>query len=278
MKAKLTCFILALIIVSSVKAQKFKQYQEFGPMIGVSYYIGDINPSRQFFQSKLAGGLMFRKNVNPRFSWRFNAVLGSVRGDDALSNNPFQLNRNLSFRSPIGEFAALLEFNFLPYEVGDDAYRFTPFIFGGLAVFYQNPQALIDGVWVPLQPLGTEGQGTTAYPAKKPYSLTNISTPFGVGIKWHFNNNIGFALEWGLRRTFTDYLDDVSTTYANPAALLAEKGELSMLLADRSLVEPGITNVGRQRGNSKTVDWYSFALLTITFKITAKEEECAAYK
>jgi len=278
MKKYFSIVFLFLLVSQKADSQKFKQYSEFGLMIGTTYYIGDLNPSTQFYQSKLAGGIMFRKNVNPRFAWRFNAILGSIAADDALSNNPFQLNRNLSFRSHVAEFSGLLEFNFLPYEVGDDAYRFTPFIFGGLAVFNHNPRALLDGFYVPLQPLGTEGQGNTFYPAKKPYALTNVAIPFGVGIKWHLNSNLGFALEWGLRRTFTDYLDDVSTTYADPAALLAEKGINAVILADRSLSEPGISNVGRQRGNSKTLDWYSFAGLTITFKIRAKEQECAAYK
>lgn len=280
MNIRLISYPIAFLLLLSfnAQAQKFKQYSEIGPMIGASYYIGDINPARQFFQSKLAFGLMYRKNVNRRFAWRFNALYGAIRGDDALSNNPFQLNRNLSFRSHVAEFSGVLEFNFLPYEVGDDAYKFTPFIFGGLAIFNHNPRAFLDGEYVPLQPLGTEGQGTTAHPDRRPYSLTSVSLPFGVGIKWHFNNRIGFALEWGLRRTFTDYLDDVSKTYVSPLVLLAEKGEAAAILADRSLVEPGITNVGRQRGNSKTKDWYSFAMLTITFKITAKEEECAAYK
>jgi hypothetical protein len=270
--------LIAYSLFQPANAQKFKPYSEFGLMIGTTYYIGDINPGTQFYQSKLAGGIMYRRNINRRFAWRFNAILGSLRADDALSNNAFQINRNLSFRSHIAEFSGLLEFNFFPYEVGDDAYKFTPFVFGGLAIFNHNPKALLGDEWIALQPLGTEGQGATAYPDRRPYSLTNVSLPFGVGIKWHFSRNIGFALEWGLRRTFTDYLDDVSTTYANPAILIAEKGVVAATLADRSLKEPGITNVGRQRGNSKTNDWYSFAGLTITFKIRSKEEECPAYK
>jgi len=278
MKKLIFLTLIVLTFFPNVNAQKFRSYSEFGFMIGTTYYIGDLNPGTQFHQSQLAGGLMYKKNVNLRFAWRFNALLGSVRADDALSNNAFQINRNLSFRSHIAEFSGMLEFNFLPYEVGDDAYKFTPFVFGGLAVFNHNPQAQLEAEWIALQPLGTEGQGTTAYPDRRPYSLTNVAIPFGVGIKWHLNGNWGFALEWGLRRTFTDYLDDVSTTYANPAVLLAEKGAASAALADRSLKEPGITNIGRQRGNSKTKDWYSFAGLTITFKIRGKEEECPAYK
>lgn len=270
--------LIAFSVHTSVNAQKFKPYSEFGLTIGTTYYIGDLNPATQFYQSRLAGGLMYRRNINLRFAWRFNAIIGSLRAEDALSNNAFQINRNLSFRSHIAEFSGLLEFNFFPYEVGDDAYKFTPFVFGGLAIFNHNPKALLNDEWIALQPLGTEGQGTTAYPDRRPYSLTNLAIPFGVGIKWHFNRNIGFALEWGLRRTFTDYLDDVSTTYANPAILLAEKGAAAAILADRSLKEPGITNMGRQRGNSKTKDWYSYAGLTITFKIRGKEEECPAYK
>jgi hypothetical protein len=241
---------LALFIPFVSEAQHFVKYSEIGLMGGGSYYMGDLNPGRQFFMIQPAAGLVYRYNPSRRFAWRIHAMAGRVQADDALSANAFQKTRNLSFRSPIIEFGGLLEFNFFDYEIGKSNMIATPFIFGGLAMFRYNPQALLDGQWVPLQPLGTEGQGSSFYPDRK----------------------------WGLRKTFTDYIDDVSTVYADPDILLATNGLLAPVLADRSLVNSGKVNTGRQRGNETNNDWYSFVGLTISVKLTPKQAECAAYK
>jgi len=274
----LKIIFLALFLPLASQAQHFVKYSEVGLFGGGSYYLGDLNPGKQFFMIQPAAGLIYRYNPSRRFAWRIHAMAGRVQADDALSKNPYQKTRNLSFRSPIIEFGGLLEFNFFDYEIGNSETPATPFIFAGLAMFRYNPQALLDGQWIPLQPLGTEGQGSSFYPDRKNYSLLGVSLPFGVGIKCHLFRVIGLTLEWGLRKTFTDYIDDVSTVYADPDILLASNGVLSPVLADRSLVNAGKVNTGRQRGNETNNDWYSFVGLTISIKLTPKQAECAAYK
>jgi hypothetical protein len=197
-----------------------------------------------------------------------------VAGDDAKAK--FNVERNLSFKSSIIEFSSQLELNFLPYQTGNDKAYFTPYIFAGIAIFSFNPKAEYDGDWYSLQPLGTEGQGTSAT-SLKPYSLTKISFPFGIGVKYSIGKNVGIGAEWGLRKTTTDYLDDVSTTYADPLILNAEHGSISALLADRSLNGKNTEDVGKQRGNSNTKDWYSFAGAFIVFKFNSKAKSCPAY-
>ena len=112
-------------------------------------------------------------------------------------------------------------------------YPFSPFIFTGVSLFNFNPKAeASDGQWYTLQELGTEGQGTTSFQNRKPYSLTQLSIPFGGGVKIGVSDDFNIIIEYGLRKTFTDYIDDVSTTYAG---IPSEFDNITIELADRSL-------------------------------------------
>ena len=224
--------------------------------------------------TKPAGGAVFRYTLNPRFAVRANAFLGNIQADDALSPNLGQQQRNLNFKSKVSEFSVQAEFNFLEYQIGNERNKFTPYIFAGVGVFKFNPVATYNNYNFTLQPLGTEGQGLEGGPKKK-YKLTQMSIPFGVGIKTNLAKRIGLSIEWGMRKTFTDYLDDVSTTYYDPAALAASRGAVSAVASDPSKgTDPKYTNVGRQRGNPTTKDWYSFAGFVLTLKLKEKRESC----
>ncbi len=271
-------FILAVILLSALTglAQRKKKSAEYGLFLGGSYYIGDLNPLGHFNQfTKPAGGAVFRYNFNPRLAARGNLFFGAIEGHDSFSNSPSQQQRNLNFKSNISELSAQLEFNFLDYEIGNDKREFTPYIFGGFAGFKFNPQGEINDSWVDLQPLGTEGQGLPGGAAKKKYKLTQISLPFGIGIKANLAKHIGISVEWGMRKTFTDYLDDVSTKYYDPAKLAAKHGVIAAQLADPSIgTDPNFSNVGKQRGNPLTNDWYAFAGIVLTIKLKEKIPRC----
>lgn len=237
------------------------QRNEIGVFLGTSYYLGDLNPSKHFLLTKPAGGIIYRYVFNPRWALKMNGLYGTVAGDDAVAK--FNEARNLSFKSHVFEMSTQLELNFLPYVTGNtEENYFSPYIFAGISVFSFNPKAKYNGTWYDLKSYSTEGQGTSAPSTPKPYSLTNVSFPFGLGFKYSIGKNICIGAEWGLRKTVTDYLDDVSTTYTDPNILAAEKGPIAAALADRS----GIDHTGLQRGNSGTKDWYAFAGGFITFK------------
>lgn len=248
---------------------------EIGVFLGGSYYTGDLNPSGHFnrFTHPAIGGL-YRINFNQRISAKAIASYGKIEGDDAYSKSESHRNRNLSFRSELMEFALEGEFNFLPYTTGNRRLStITPYVFAGVAVYRFNPQGFYKDQWYSLQPLGTEGQGSV-FTNKKTYSLTQFSIPFGVGVKFNTAKRIGINLEWGLRKTYTDYLDDVSGKYIDAALILSEKGWVAAELSDKSITQEGGSNAGRQRGNSFTKDWYSFAGILITYKLNNKENEC----
>lgn len=274
MKKVTTLFLLISIISADLKAQ----YAEFGLLGGVSYYMGDLNPDIPFKQVMPAGGIFYRHNFNDRFSARLTFTAGYLKADDAKSKVASQVERNLNFETWLFDFALTGEFNFFRYAPGDMEHPFTPFLFGGIALFKFNPRTTAaDGLKYELQPLGTEGQGTTFYPDRKKYSLTTASIPFGIGIKANISANFTIGLEWGMRYTFTDYLDDVSGTYASPVVIQAERGPIAHELANRSSLTDDVLE-GRQRGNSKTNDWYSFALVSLSFNIKARPKKCPAYQ
>jgi len=271
-------FFIILINVIFFTNTSMAQRLELGLFGGASYYIGDLNPKKHFEMTKPAFGALMRYNINPRLAVKINGYYGNVAGDDAITK--FNEKRNLHFKSHVLEFGSQLELNFLPYVTGHKDYYFAPYIFAGISVFNYNPQAKYQDSWVALQPLGTEGQGTVAYYEREPYNLTALAIPFGIGFKYSLSKNICFGAEWGMRKTNTDYLDDVSTTYADPNILIAEKGPIAAALADRSLSLPGDPpNTGLQRGNSKNNDWYSFIGVFVTFKVSASRRgDCPAYQ
>jgi hypothetical protein len=272
---KLLCIASA---VTLLPACLLAQKQEAGLMLGGSTYKGELNPvilDSRFFNP--AAGAFYRYNFNRHFSWRTNAYYGFITGDDSKATSEFNRNRNLSFQSELLDVGTGPEFNFFPYEIGNPKYPFTTYIFTGINLFKFNPKAVyIDPVsgertLDELQPLGTEGQGTTEYPDRKEYALTQMSIPMGGGIKINIGQ-IGIGLELGARYTFTDYLDDVSKTYADRQVLSAQNGERAAVLSDRSL--SGDAKTGGERGNPNDNDWYMFGGITIFFRLDKKTNYC----
>jgi len=273
-KKSIILFLIILTARTGLKAQ----FSEFGLLGGVSFYMGDLNPDTPFKQVMPAGGIFYRYNFNDRFSMRGTFTAGYLKGDDAQSKVQSQIERNLNFESWVFDFALTGEFSFFRYAPGDMKHPITPFLFGGIALFKFNPIATAsDGLKYDLQPLGTEGQGTTFYPDRQKYSLTTVALPFGIGLKVNLSKRISAGMEWGMRYTFTDYLDDVSGTYADPYVVQAERGEVAHELSNRSALADRVLE-GRQRGNSKTNDWYSFALVSLSMNIKARPKKCPAYE
>lgn len=234
---------------------------EIGFLLGGSTYLGDLNQFIPFKRTHPAGGILYRYNVNPRMAVRVNATYGRVSATDAESTESLNKARNLSFFSDIYELAAGIEFNYFPFQLGHDRYKGTAYILAEIGVFRMNPKTEYNGGIVDLRPLGTEGQGTSLN-SKGHYSLTQICIPLGVGAKFSLGKRAGLNLELGIRKTFTDYLDDVGAdSYVDPVVLAAESGPLSAALSNRSGDRYG------KRGNSATKDWYMFGGVAFTFSL-----------
>lgn len=261
MKRLLLLLILALPIYSTA------QHFELGVLAGGSTYDGDLMPTRiqpLIKEMHFAGGAFVRYNINDYITARLGVNYAKISGDDIHSTTG--ANRNLSFQSNILEFGLQGEFNILGYQPYALQSIFSPYIFGGINVFKFNPQTEYEGQLVDLQPLGTEGQGLDAYPDRAFYKLTEYSIPMGVGVKFALNDAINIGFEMGARMLFTDYIDDVSTTYVDKELLRIARGDLAAELSDRRTEVPTDTDTTTTgRGNSSARDWYYITGVTLSY-------------
>jgi hypothetical protein len=253
--------------------QEFVQVGEFGFSAGAAHYFGDLNSRTALKRPKPAFGVFFRKQFGNYIGLRVAARYAQVGYSDRLTNNDFQKLRNLSFNSNIWELALQGDFNFFRFVPNDPYYRFTPYITLGVGVFTYDPYAYFQGQKVYLRPLGTEGQNAN-YEGRSPYNTMAISIPFGVGIKYNVSEKVNVSFEIANRLTTTDYLDDVSTTYAGygnfPGGPNGQPG-LAQMMQDRSFeVDRNFQfQQGQQRGNAKQKDQYLIAEIAISFNISS---------
>ncbi|MEL6924653.1 MAG: DUF6089 family protein [Bacteroidota bacterium] len=260
-----------LIVLLCLPLAVQAQYFEVGAFAGVSKYSGDLTSKLVDIDDvSLAYGALGRFNMNEYFSFRVQLTAAEISGNDnraPLSSG--RQSRALNFQSKIYEAALLGEFNFPGFDVTQDQY-FSPFVFAGVSGFYHNPMAYLNNQLVDLQPLGTEGQGMEAYPDLAPYSLYQLAIPVGGGLKLNINEVVNITLEVGVRKTFTDYLDDVSGTYPDIQGLLELNPTAAALSyrAEDVLNSTSFTNPeGRSRGNPATKDWFFISGISVTFNL-----------
>ena len=249
-----------------------QQEGEFGVGIGAGHYFGDLNSKPQFNRPKIAAGIFFRKNFGNYIAARVNASFAQLGYSDVYNtHNEYQRRRNLSFNSNVWELALQGDFNFYRFLPGDPEFRFTPYMTLGVGIFNYDPYAYLGDEKYHLRPLATEGQGSAAHPDRKPYSSMAFSVPFGVGVKYALNERLNIGFEVVHRFTTTDYLDDVSTTYADPSAFPANPdgtASPAFLLQDRSYdTGTPIGGKGIQRGNSRQKDQFATALFYLSFNL-----------
>lgn len=234
---------------------------------GISNYQGDLQPLVFTLKgAKLAGSATVKYAITPNFFARAGFTIGALSATDASNKAELQA-RNFHFQSSIKEFHTGVEYRFLNPE----RIVVSPYVFIGVGVFMFNPYTFTQaGEKKYLQPLGTEGQGLKEYPGRKPYRLTQASIPYGFGIRWQVNCNLNVGVGFRQAKTFTDYLDDVSTGYVNETALRNARGQTAVDLAWRRNEYDGTPYPATDlagRGNPKERDWYYFADFTIGLTI-----------
>jgi hypothetical protein len=256
----------------NIKSFSNKRYLALGMSLNSMNYFGDLAPksgwaSTDISFTKPGIGFVADYKYAPRITFFANLTYGALRGDDFESADPedpdakFRYIRNLQFRNRIIELSAGGKIDLFTNR-GTYLSRpiINPYIFGGVAVFHHNPQAIAPstdqlgepiaeaGKWVDLEPLGTEGQYSSEYNVK-PYKRFQISLPVGIGAKYTLNNILDISLEVGYRILFFDYIDDVSSNYVDLGAL---GSPLAKALSDRSQ-EPKAAVSGQSRDFEGTV-------------------------
>jgi hypothetical protein len=251
MKQQVALFILLLLLLNEGFSQSYLGYRSnrryiasYG--IGISSYQGDLNNPKDYFDTKFNTNIGFQKLLHPNISVRSEFTYFRISGDDRTADSEGRVVRNLSFRSDNFELNAVGIFHL--FASGPKFYqreKFNPYGFAGIGVLYFNPKGELDGKWYPLQPIQTEGVG---------YSRVTMVIPMGVGVQVKVNPFINVAIEIGYRKTFTDYLDDVSTVYLDNNSF---GDDIHRRLADRRW-EIGLPPLpeGNIRGNPSNKDSY----------------------
>lgn len=264
---------------------------EAGLNFGPTFFLGDLGGNRgkgstfvkdvNLELTKLMKGAFISVYPNKWLGLRVAAQYTYVEGSDAVINTTgihesWRKERNLDFKSDLWEVYTAVELYptmiFAKYDDYDPLFK--PYGFVGVGLFHFDPQGSItdnlgNKTWHKLRPLRTEGQGMAEYPDRKAYKKIEMNLPMGAGVKVALTPRVSTALELLYRKTFTDYIDDVSTKYIDPnyfdQYLSAADATIARKIHDKTfgVVTPGLTRYqpGTQRGNSKNMDaYFSFAV------------------
>jgi len=234
-------------------------------------FVKDLNTG----YTHISGGAFITASYKNAAMLRVEAMFGKLSADDGvlskvdvtdIANTRF--NRNCNFRTNISEYSAVVElhplFMFINWESRDeDPPRYSPYLLGGVGYYSFNPQGNLNGRWIDLQPLSTEGQGFKEYPNRKPYKLKQMNFPLGLGIKYELSTLFNIRAEYVYRILTTDYLDDMSTTYIDQSVyqnyFSGIKLANAIAMSDRQFNK--VTVAGGKRGSPKQNDaYFSFNL------------------
>ena len=240
---KLFLILLILTVYGSTNAQ---QYAEIGVFGGGSYYLGELNPGQQFLHTRPAFGAFLRHNFNERLAIRGGFTYGTLHGEDV------NLDRGLNFTSYVSDISATMELNFFNYFIGSLRSFATPYMFVGASVFMFNPKATYNGNTFVLHDENTEDMS-------KIYKRTQFAVPFGIGVKYSLTRFMGISASWTMNKAFTDYIDDISTTYPANSSTLSDP--------------TGMHTEGMQRGDPTYNDWYSFFGLSLSLRVNYLQKE-----
>jgi len=181
--------ILFVLLLTAMSFMAEAQINELGIFAGGANYIGDVGSTTYIAPKDLAVGLMYRWNRSPRHSWRASFTYGEISGKDADSDVSGRKQRGNKFKNTVKELSLGLEFNFFDFNLHEDGFKATPYIYSGLSYF------LYDEKYMNNQQARDYKNGSS------------IAIPMTVGIKAHIARHLVLGLETGARYTFTDNLD-----------------------------------------------------------------------
>ncbi|MCX7862461.1 MAG: DUF6089 family protein, partial [Bacteroidales bacterium] len=246
-------FVLIPVILDAQSQSRWKRMRyEIFYGIGATNFLGELGGADregtnfvrdlEIAMTRPSTHLGLRYRITETVSSKAMLSYGILRGDDKLTNEVYRRYRNLAFRSPIVEFSNQIEYSIIREKQGHrynlrrvrglKGFKTNTYFFVGFGVIYFNPKNKYQGKWYALQPLGTEGQGLV--PTRTKYSRINFCIPYGIGFKYGLNRRTNIGIEFGARKTFTDYIDDVSTTYFDNQMIREARGDIAAYFADPS--------------------------------------------
>lgn len=233
--------LLSFVFLFTALPAKSQFGIEIGFNAGVSYYMGDINYAKQFYHPRHNLGASLKLHFSNRIDLRLGYFNSRLVGNDADFQNVFQQVRNKSFAVTLDEISAIAEIDFLPYIYGDVARNsFTPYAQVGIA-----------GTFI----------GRTA----NDEDFFTLAIPFGFGFKKNILPRLVLSVEWGFRWTLSDMIDGISNESIKNDYEIAYGVPLS---EDVNM---------KQLGFRYTNDWYSVALVGISYTFKIGGLGCPAY-
>lgn len=244
--------------------------------IGTDYSLVDID-----WPSTHVGGMVgYRYRFHPYWATTTSFNCGILRGDDALTKEVVRESRNLNFKTWVFELHQRLELIILANEKFGARYRIRGlkfmrdrneqvYLFGGVGVNYFNPKGRLNGEWVKLRPLRTEGQGLPGGPSE--YLPVTLTIPMGIGMRMGLNRMWRIGLEASYVKTFSDYIDDVHDVYYDPGVLASQVSPEAAYLSNPAKSNPTWFGPGQQRGDKDQNDAYFYVNLTAYRNITYKD-------
>ena len=298
----LIIFFFALLFQDICEAQTTiwkRKRKEFFFGAGATNFLGDLGGANQIGTNGLKDFdfpairtdfiVGYRYRTSRSSSVKVNLIYARLAGNDKYTKEPYRSNRNCNFKTPVVELNTQFEY-FIGRERQGHIYnlkkikgwsyiQISTYVFAGVGVIYFNPKGkYLNNKWYTLKPLCTEGEGLVT--TRKEYSLLQLVIPFGVGFKFALNSDWSVGIEYGVRKTFTDYIDDVSKTYFDPYYLTQEKGELAKYFANptNNSLPSFVTAPGQQRGDPTDKDSYMFAFISFYYKIPKGSSTLPKYK
>lgn len=253
--------------------------------LGATGFLGDLGGADQavsdyslkdidFNSTHLGGSFSYRYRFHRHFATSTMINAGMLHGSDAFTEEPIRNMRNLNFRSFFTMLSQRFEIILLANErVGNNRksgrlidHNEQLYLIGGIGAMYFNPKTKYQGDWVTLHDKHTEGQGLSGGPEE--YKRITATVPLGIGFRMGIGRVWRIGLEVTYVKTFSDYIDDVSGEYYDPATIGAAYGSNAAYLSNPSET-PQAFNPGSQRGG-KQKDAFFYANIMLTRNITYK--------
>ena len=260
---KVQKFVLIILLMAGIHSNaEAQRHMYIGLFGGLTNYKGDLGSTMLPSKPNGVAGVSMLFELNHRMIIRTEFNYGKLHGSDQLSAT--HKARNLNFTSKISE--ASLSFEYILFDLYE--YKVSPYVFAGVGTFKFSPYTFdSQGRLIMLAEQSTEGQGF--YEDRKDYKLQQVCIPFGGGIQWALSPRQRLAFEVGIRKTNTDYLDDVSTTYVDQDLLSQKRGGTASSIAYRGdeLNGSSYPAAGTKRGNPDNKDWYMFSGISYRFSL-----------
>ena len=211
---------------------------------GVGTYFGDMTKVDLLKSIHPAYGGFMRYNFNPRYALRFNVIDGAIGAQGEFNSQPWDFNKNVL------DISLQFEFNFFKYIVGDKTTPYSTYLFAGIGMQTYN-YSVDQTKLAPLVDATYFDNGHTSGPVISP------TIPFGLGFKFNVSKRIGLGIEAGLRKTFSDKLDNL-------------EDPLSYTITTNTNNQVTNVNYADRYHNN---DWAAYAGIHLVYKLIYGEKE-----